>query len=64
MGKQPPQLLTRPEAALRARVSIRTIRRWGALGWLEEVHLSPHDVRIREISLNRHLREGYPKGAA
>jgi excisionase family DNA binding protein len=55
-----PVLITRREAARRLNVSERTVRRWGAAGWLAEVRLSPHTVRVTADSVARHMQRGYP----
>lgn len=60
-----PVLLDRDQAAARLRVSLRTIRRYGQAGRLEDVRLSPHMVKVTEESVDALVREGRSrKGAA
>lgn len=49
-------LLRRDVAAERLTVSVRTVRRWGATGRLDERHIGPHVVRITEESVERLIR--------
>ena len=44
-------LLHRPEAADRLRVSVCTIKRWGAAGLLDERRIGPKLVKITEASV-------------
>jgi len=44
-------LLRRTEVAARLRVSIATVKRWGAAGLLDERHVGPRLVRITEASV-------------
>lgn len=44
-------LLTRREAAVRLRVSVCTVKRWGAAGLLDERQVGPRLVRITEASV-------------
>jgi DNA-binding transcriptional MerR regulator len=47
------RLLRRSAAAERLDVSERTIRRWGALGLLDERKIGPRAVRVTEESVER-----------
>lgn len=51
MPEPVPVLLDRHEAATRLRVSVRTIRRYGKLGLLENVHIGRREVRVTESSV-------------
>ena len=53
-----PVLLERGEAAKRLHVSIRTIRRYGALGLLENVRIGPRNVLVTEESVEALIRAG------
>ncbi len=55
-------LLDRSEAAERLRVSVRTVRRWGKAGLLEERRIGPRLVKIVEESVAALIAAG--KGAS
>ena len=49
--RAPVVLLHRSEAAERLRVSVPTIKRWGAAGLLDERRIGPKLVKITEASV-------------
>jgi len=49
--RAPVVLLHRSEAAERLRVSVPTIKRWGAAGLLDERRVGPKLVKITEASV-------------
>lgn len=53
-----PALLDRDEVARRLRVSVRTVRRWGRDGLLEERRVGPRLVRVTESSVEALIRAG------
>lgn len=53
-----PALMDRSEAATRLHVSVRTVRRYGAAGRLEDVRISPRVVLVTEESVEALVREG------
>lgn len=53
-----PVLLERREAAGRLRVSVRTVRRYGVLGLVENVRIGPREVRVTEESVEALIRAG------
>ncbi len=55
---EPVNLLDRTEAAMRLRVSERTIRRYGSLGLLDEVKIGARLVKVTEQSVERLIRDG------
>ncbi|HEV3381658.1 MAG TPA: helix-turn-helix domain-containing protein [Trebonia sp.] len=59
-----PEPVSRPdrsEAASRLRVSVRTIRRYGKSGLLEERRVGPQLVRITEASVDKLISDqGHP----
>jgi len=59
-----PALLERAQAAKRLHVSIRTIRRWGQRGRLENVVLGPRTVLVTEESVARLISAGTRSEAA
>ena len=55
-------LLHRQEAADRLRVSVCTVKRWGAAGLLDERRVGPKLVKITEASVDALMAK--PKNAA
>ena len=51
-------LLGRAEAALRLRVSERTVRRYGKAGLLDERRVGPRLVKVTEESVEALIRAG------
>lgn len=50
-------LLHRREAAARLRVSLSTVKRWGAAGLLDERRVGPKLVKITEASVDSLARK-------
>ncbi len=50
-------LLHRREAAARLRVSLSTVKRWGAAGLLDERRVGPKLVKITEASVDSVARK-------
>lgn len=50
-------LLHRREAAARLRVSVSTVKRWGAAGLLDERRVGPKLVRVTELSVESLIRK-------
>lgn len=57
-------LLNRTEAAERLRVSLATVKRYGAAGLLDERRVGPRLVKITEASVEALLRAGRDRKAA
>jgi excisionase family DNA binding protein len=55
--RAPVVLLHRSEAAERLRVSVPTIKRWGARGLLDERRVGPKLVKITEASVEALIRK-------
>jgi excisionase family DNA binding protein len=53
-----PVLIERRVAARRLHVSLRTIRRWGRLGRIENVRVGPRLVMVTEESVEQLVRDG------
>ena len=53
-----PALLERSEAAKRLHVSVRTVRRYGTLGLLQNVIIGPRTVLMAEESVEALIRAG------
>jgi hypothetical protein len=51
-------LLHRQEAADRLRVSVCTVKRWGAAGLLDERRVGPKLVKVTEASVERLIHAG------
>jgi len=58
MPESVPALLERGQAAERLHVSVRTVRRWGKAGRLEDVRLTSHTVLVTEASVDKLIRAG------
>ena len=58
-----PDVMSRREAAERLRVSVMTVRRWGASGILDERRVGPKMIRITTASVERALRGGKESAA-
>lgn len=56
--RQAVALLDRREAARRLRVSLATVKRYGAAGLLEERRIGPRLIRITEASVDKLIRTG------
>lgn len=56
-------LLDRREAAMRLRVSLATVKRYGAAGLLEERRIGPRLIRITEASVDKLIRTGKDRAA-
>jgi predicted site-specific integrase-resolvase len=56
--RAPVVLLHRSEAAGRLRVSLSTVKRWGAAGLLDERRVGPKLVKVTEASVEALIRAG------
>jgi len=59
-----PALLERDEAAKRLHVSLRTVRRYGKTGLIENVTIGPQKVLVTEDSVNALINAGRREVAA
>ena len=57
-----PELLERAEAARLLHVSLRTIRRWGRDGLLDERQVGPRNKLVTEASVQAMLRGDHQEG--
>lgn len=62
--RPPVVLLNRPEAAERLRVSLATVKRYGAAGLLDERRVGPRLVKVTEASVEALIGRRDQKEAA